>query len=98
MGVRRKPSLKVIERNESILEKIRALKADHPFWGYRRIWAHLTYVSGLEINKKRVYRLMKLHNLTVYPKKLEISLYSRLQTKELRLSSAVIHPIGFAVK
>ena len=65
MGVRRKPSLKVIERNESILEKIRALKADHPFWGYRRIWAHLTYVSGLEINKKRVYRLMKLHNLTV---------------------------------
>ena len=65
VGVRRKPSLKVIERNESILEKIRALKADHPFWGYRRIWAHLTYVSGLEINKKRVYRLMKLHNLTV---------------------------------
>ena len=34
----------------------------------------------------------------LYPKKLEISLYSRLQTKELRLSSAVIHPIGFAVK
>ena len=38
------------------------------------------------------------NQLIIYPKKLEISLYSRLQTKELRLSSAVIHPIGFAVK
>jgi len=61
----RTPSLKVIERNETILEKIQELKAEHPFWGYRRIWAHLTYVSNLKINKKRVYRLMKIHGLIV---------------------------------
>lgn len=61
----RSPSLKVIERNEPILKKIKELKAEHPFWGYRRIWAHLTYVDHIEINKKRVYRLMKIHNLTV---------------------------------
>jgi len=61
----RAPSLKVIDRNEPILEKIQALKADHPFWGYRRIWAHLTYVNHLEVNKKRVYRLMRIHGLIV---------------------------------
>ncbi len=61
----RAPSLKVIERNESILEKIQQLKSEHPFWGYRRIWAHLTYVDHLHINKKRVYRLMKIHGLIV---------------------------------
>jgi len=61
----RAPSLKVIRRNESILEKIEQLKSQHPFWGYRRIWAHLTYMDNLQINKKRVYRLMKIHSLIV---------------------------------
>ena len=61
----RTPSPKIIERNKSILERIKNLKVEHPFWGYRRIWAHLTYVDHLEVNKKRVYRLMKLHGLTV---------------------------------
>lgn len=61
----RTPSLKVIERNESILEKIEQLKTEHPFWGYRRIWAYLTYMDNLQINKKRVYRLMKVHGLIV---------------------------------
>jgi len=61
----RAPSLNVIERNEPILRKIQELKTEHPFWGYRRMWAHLTYVNHLQINKKRVYRLMKIHGLIV---------------------------------
>jgi transposase InsO family protein len=61
----RAPSLNVIERNEPILVKIQELKTEHPFWGYRRMWAHLTYVNNLQINKKRVYRLMKIHGLIV---------------------------------
>ena len=61
----RTPSLKVKERNEPILVKIQELKEEHPFWGYRRIWAHLTYVNNLQVNKKRVYRLMKFHDLIV---------------------------------
>lgn len=61
----RAPSLNVIERNEPILGKIQELKTEHPFWGYRRMWAHLTYVNNLQINKKRVYRLMKIHGLIV---------------------------------
>ena len=31
------------------------------------MWAYLRYVDGLVVNKKRVYRLMKEHNLTVLP-------------------------------
>ena len=41
------------------------MKAEHPFWGYRRIWAHLRFVDGLLINKKRVLRLMREHGLLV---------------------------------
>ena len=50
-----------------LLERIRALKADHPFWGYRRIWAYLRYVDGLIVNQKRVYGVMKAADLLVKP-------------------------------
>jgi transposase InsO family protein len=46
---------------------IRGIKADHPFWGYRRVWAHLRYVQGVMVNKKRVYRVMRENKLTVKP-------------------------------
>jgi len=58
-------SISVIESNAAILERIEALKTEHPFWGYRRIWAHLKYANGFEINKKRILRLMQKHNLLV---------------------------------
>lgn len=31
------------------------------------MWAYLKYVDGLEINKKRVLRLMQRHDLLVKP-------------------------------
>jgi len=61
----RRRSESVAARNVSVLERIRQLKSDHPFWGYRRVWAHLRFVDSLVVNKKRVYRLMAEHNLTV---------------------------------
>ena len=61
----RRASESVIYRNEPLVERIRQIKGEHPFWGYRRTWAYLKYVDGLVVNKKRVYRLMKKHNLTV---------------------------------
>lgn len=64
---RRRTSARVIELNAPIVGRIEAIKADHPFWGYRRVWAHLRYIDGLEVNKKRVYRLMREHGLTVQP-------------------------------
>ena len=63
MTRRRSPT--VDQRNASVLERIQALKAEHPFGGYRRIWAHLRFMDGLLINKKRVLRLMREHGLLV---------------------------------
>jgi hypothetical protein len=65
--VRRGPYAKVTQRNAVLLERIRELKAEHPFWGYRRIWAYLRYVDGLVVNQKRVYGVMKAANLLVRP-------------------------------
>ena len=50
-------------RDEALLEKIKALKTDHPFWGYRRVWAWLRYRENLGINQKRVRRIMKENGL-----------------------------------
>jgi putative transposase len=60
------PYAKVVTRNAALLERIRALKADHPFWGHRRVWAYLRYVEGLAVNQKRVYGTMKTNALLVY--------------------------------
>ena len=33
----RKQSYSVTLRNEHLVNKIKNIKADHPFWGYRRV-------------------------------------------------------------
>lgn len=53
------------ERNQLILEQINLIKADHPLWGHRRVWAYLKYRQGWLVNKKRIYRLMKEHGQLV---------------------------------
>jgi len=63
----RREAIRTVERNLPIVERIKEIKAEHPFWGYRRMWAYLKYVDGLEINKKRVLRLMQRHDLLVKP-------------------------------
>lgn len=65
--MRRAESASVIERNTSMLEQIKELKAEPPFWGYRRVWAYLRFARGLEVNKKRIYRLMQRYGLLVKP-------------------------------
>jgi putative transposase len=55
----------VAQRNAVLLQRIRELKAEHPFWGYRRIWAYLHFVEHQAVNKKRVLRLMREHHLLV---------------------------------
>jgi putative transposase len=57
----------VAQRDEGLLPRIQALKAEHPFWGYRRIWAYLRFVEQQPVNKKRVLRLMREHHLLVRP-------------------------------
>jgi putative transposase len=63
----RRPSCSVAQRNQDILARIHQLKSEHPFWGYRRIWAHLKFVDKLPVNKKRILRLMRQHDLLVKP-------------------------------
>ena len=57
--------MKVKARNKEMLDRIEALKLDHPFWGYRRVWSYLKYRQGLTVNKKRILRLMRENNLLV---------------------------------
>lgn len=66
-GLTRRRSLRVVQRDEELLPRIQALKAEHPFWGYRRIWASLRCVEQLPVNKKRMWRLMREHHLLVPP-------------------------------
>jgi putative transposase len=63
----RQPSPVVAQRNDALVQRIRELKAEHPFWGYRRIWAYLRFVEHQPVNKKRILRLMRAHHLLVTP-------------------------------
>jgi putative transposase len=66
--VTRRRSRRVPQRDDPLLPRIQQLKAEHPFWGYRRIWAYLRFVEQWPINKKRIWRLMREHRLLVPPK------------------------------
>lgn len=61
-----------IERPEEevdIMNMIREIYTQRPFLGYRRITVLLKRDYGIEINRKRVYRFMKLMGLhAIYPK------------------------------
>lgn len=63
----RRRSATVAQRNAVLLERIHAFKAEHPFWGYRRLWAHLRFGEGQPVNKKRVLRLLRAEQLLVKP-------------------------------
>jgi putative transposase len=63
----RHPSPLVAQRNAGLLQRIRELKAEHPFWGYRRLWAYLHFVERRPVNKQRGRRLRREHSLLVTP-------------------------------
>ena len=46
-----------------LLVKIRAIKAEHPFWGYRRVTAWLRHREGVLVNHKTVRKIMKDNGL-----------------------------------
>lgn len=75
----------VSAKNTPLINKIRALKADHPFWGYRRIWAHLNYIDDILISKNRVHRLMKAQGLLV-PQNMKLKASRRVNTSKPRPS------------
>ncbi len=52
-------------RDGDLLERIKAIKAGHPFWGYRRVRAWLFHREGIRVNEKRVRRVMRENSLMV---------------------------------
>lgn len=60
-------SPRIAHRHDALLQRVQALNAEHPFWGYRRIWADLRFVEPWPVHKKRVWRLMREHHLLVPP-------------------------------
>jgi hypothetical protein len=63
----RHPSPIVARRHDALVQQIRELKAEHPFWGYRRIWAYLRFVEQRPVHKKRGLRLLREHQRIVRP-------------------------------
>ena len=55
------------QQDNRILLQIQSIKAQHPLWGYRRVWSYLKYRQHQPYNKKRIYRIMKEHHLLVTP-------------------------------
>lgn len=59
--------------NPELSERIRQLIQEHPTFGYRRIWAILKNREGIAVNRKAVYRILKVkrwfvHHRTKTPK------------------------------
>lgn len=48
-----------------VLEGIRAVIAEQPAWGVRKVWAMLRREHALRVSRKRVWALMKAHGLVL---------------------------------
>lgn len=64
--VTRQRARHIHHRDQQLLPRLHQLKAEHPAWGYRRVWAYLKYREGLPVNKKRIYRLLQEHRLLAH--------------------------------
>lgn len=51
---------------EPLAERIHGLILEHPTFGYRRIWALLRYRDGIRVNRKVIYRVLKLNRWLVH--------------------------------
>ena len=63
--MRRKRSKSVIDRDNETLVHIRNVKSEHPFWGYRRVWAYLRFRQGINVSRNRIARIMSENDLMV---------------------------------
>lgn len=65
--MKRRRSQSTVKRDLELLSMIEPIKADHPLWGYRRVWSYLKYRQEYPVAINRVHRLMKEHNMLVTP-------------------------------
>jgi hypothetical protein len=50
------------QREAALLPRIPGLKAKHPCWGSRRLWAYVHVVERLAVHTQRVRRVMRAHH------------------------------------
>jgi putative transposase len=77
--------------------RIQLLIERHPTFGYRRLWALLRFREGIRINRKAVYRVLRLkgwlvHQRTVTPRPRVQGLKSRAQRSDQRWAMDVSAP------
>ena len=46
--------------DETLAMKVRSILDDEETFGYRRVWAHLRFKQGLDVNIKKIHRIMKI--------------------------------------
>ena len=65
--MKRNRSLSRMELDHPFIDRIEKIKAEHPLWGYRRVWAYIRYRDNIVVGKNRIYRLMSEHQKLVTP-------------------------------
>ena len=86
--------------DELLAERIRRLIGKHPTFGYRRIWALLRFREGLPVNRKAVYRVLRLkgwfvHQRSITPRPRVQKRRSRAPRSDVRWAMDVTHiPCG----
>jgi putative transposase len=86
--------------DEVLAERIRRLIQLHPTFGYRRLWALLRFGEGVLVNRKAVYRVLKLkrwfvHQRVATPRPRVQSCRSRAQRSDERWAMDLTHvPCG----
>ncbi len=52
-------------KDAELIEKVKEIKLNHPFWGYRRVMVWLRHREKTQVGKKKVKAIMKAHGLLV---------------------------------
>ena len=53
----------------ALLARVKHWIEQHPTFGYRRVWALLRFRDGHVVNRKRIYRLLRLHRWFVHQRR-----------------------------
>lgn len=84
----------------TLTARLQALLTQHPTFGYRRLWALLRYREGYVVNRKAVYRILKLkgwlvHQRACTPRPRVRGWRSRAESSNARWAMDVTHiPCG----
>lgn len=55
--------------DERLVQRVRELIARYPTFGYRKLWAMLKFRQGVDVNRKAVYRILKLKGWFVHQRR-----------------------------